>query len=112
MQAGAPPPYTPHKPHNAPYPPPHPFNGSHSAGPFSSPPRSLYGPTPIGVYPSEGGVGVLPFYNPEALHADELIREATQRARWRFLEAFMWALFIWCILGAMTSATVIGALKQ
>ncbi|KAH7343874.1 hypothetical protein B0J17DRAFT_714030 [Rhizoctonia solani] len=111
--AGPPPPYTPHKPHTAvPYPPPHPFNGSHATGPFVSPPRSPYGPTPIGLYPSEGGVGILPYYNPDALHADELMEEATRRARWRFFQAFLWAFFFWCLLGALTGATVMEARRQ
>ncbi|KAJ1308573.1 hypothetical protein OPQ81_004272 [Rhizoctonia solani] len=104
-----PPPYTPNKPHiQGPYPPPHPYGGSHGAGPFASPSRSRspYGPTPIGRYTPEGGVGILAYYNPEALHADELLEEATRRARWRFFESFLWALFLWCLLGAMTGATV------
>jgi hypothetical protein len=104
MQAGPPPPYA-GKPHvAAPYPPPHPFNGSHATGPFVSPPRSPYGPTPIRLYPE--GVGILPYYNPEAFHTQELIAEATRRARWRFLEALMWAVIIWCAVGALTGATV------
>ncbi|CAE6514922.1 unnamed protein product [Rhizoctonia solani] len=108
--AGPPPPYTLHKPPTqGPYPPPHPFNGSHAIGPFVSPPRSPYGPTPIGA---GGGVGILPYYNPEALHADELLEEASRRARWRFIEAFLWALFLWCLLGAMTSATVMEVRRQ
>ncbi|QRV87572.1 transmembrane protein [Ceratobasidium sp. AG-Ba] len=83
-----PPPYTagkpPTGPGRAPYPPPHPFNGSHSNGPFEPPqrPRSPYGPTPLGRSQSDG-VGILPYYNPQAFHTRELYAEAERRARWR-----------------------------
>ncbi|KAB5595544.1 RNA recognition domain-containing protein [Ceratobasidium theobromae] len=105
MQAGSPPPYTSNNPHVAgPYQTPHPLNGARIVGPLSPPPRSPYGPTPIGLYPE--GVGILPYYNPEAFHTQELMAEASRRARRRFLEAFMWAALIWCVIGVTTSATV------
>ncbi|KAG8761804.1 hypothetical protein FRC12_009331 [Ceratobasidium sp. 428] len=98
----------------APYPPPHPFNGSHADGPFASPPaspprpRSPYGPTPIGHRQSDG-VGILPYYNPQAFHTRELYAEAERRARWRFFGALMWGVIIWLLFGIMTGGLVIEA---
>ncbi|KAF8607672.1 hypothetical protein BDV93DRAFT_519690 [Ceratobasidium sp. AG-I] len=93
---------------SVPYPPPHPFNGSHAEGPFATPPRprSPYGPTPIGLRSPEG-VGILPYYNPQAFHTQELFVEAESRARWRFFGAFMWAVFIWVLVGALTGTAVV-----
>ncbi|KAG9128192.1 hypothetical protein FRC07_003742 [Ceratobasidium sp. 392] len=98
----------------APYPPPHPFNGSHADGPFASPPaspprpRSPYGPTPIGHRQSDG-VGILPYYNPQAFHTRELYAEAERRARWRFFGALMWGAIIWLVFGILTGGIVVQA---
>ncbi|KAI0371513.1 hypothetical protein BV20DRAFT_965265 [Pilatotrama ljubarskyi] len=50
------------------------------------PGHSGYGPTPIAQQTQ-----LLPYYDPRSPHAQE---EAARRARWRFIEAVLWAVFI------------------
>ncbi|KAH9854934.1 hypothetical protein C2E23DRAFT_883481 [Lenzites betulinus] len=56
------------------------------AAPLPFPAHAGYGPTPIAHQAQ-----LLPYYDPRSPHAME---EAASRARWRFVEAVLWAVFI------------------
>ena len=95
QQRPAPPPHHPapgglgvpgssgYSPPSAPFafPHPHPHPGS-------------YGPTPIAQQTQ-----LLPYYDPRSPYA---IAEATSRARWRFVFAALWAVFILSVVSAAT----------
>ena len=61
-----------------------------------------YGPTPIPHAVSQGGL--LPYYDPQSEYAR---RQAVSRARWRFVEAFVWGVGIWVLVGIVTGGIVV-----
>ncbi|KAI8982776.1 hypothetical protein BD414DRAFT_491094 [Trametes punicea] len=85
-----PPAYSEHPDSQLPQPPP---NTSASASPYTAvgaplpfPAHAGYGPTPIAQQTQ-----LLPYYDPRSPYA---IAEANSRARWRFIEAVLWAVII------------------
>jgi hypothetical protein len=57
-------------------------------------PPAPTGPTPLGA----PGMHLLPLHDPRSAHA---LREATRRARWRFLEALVLAWAICVLVGGL-----------
>ena len=72
---------------------------------------SSNGPAPFGAFPAHAHAGyygptpiaqqaqLLPYYDPRSPHA---VQEATSRARWRFVFAAIWAVFIISVVSAAT----------
>ncbi|KAI0638597.1 hypothetical protein C8Q77DRAFT_1154219 [Trametes polyzona] len=67
---------------------------SPSGAPLPFPAHAGYGPTPIAQQTQ-----LLPYYDPRSPYA---IAEAAARARWRFIEAVLWAVFILGVVSFVT----------
>lgn len=63
-----------------------------------------YGPTPI-----QQQALLVPYYDP---HSPYMREQATIRARWRFLEAWIWAMGIWVAMGVVTGGIVIDVRRR
>ncbi|KAG2155062.1 uncharacterized protein EDB93DRAFT_1063890, partial [Suillus bovinus] len=70
------------------------FFGSNATTSFIPPPH--FGPTPL--LQSDPTLGLLPYYD---LRSPYAIAEATSRARWRFINASLWATVIFMWLAAV-----------
>ena len=72
------------------------------AAPLSFPTHGGYGPTPIAQQTQ-----LLPYYDPRSQYA---VAEANRRARWRFIEAALWALVVLSVVSFVTGWEVEQAL--
>ena len=61
---------------------------------FPAPAHAGYGPTPIAQQAQ-----LLPYYDPRSPYA---VTAANQRARWRFIEAAVWAVVILSVVSFVT----------